>query len=322
MITSEAECENRLIREYSETKKKRPELFTENIGELTRIYIDTELSVNQLKLISKMFALSAMRYPVGFEKSDQATRNKFEQRIEQLRELCLENVFSFGIAELDNYLDKYRAQGCPAVSHSQIYREAYAPSYRVVDSRFARILKASFAIEKLLSESTAPIVVAIDGRCASGKTTSAMLLAELFPAEIVHVDDFFLPPELRTPERLSEVGGNLHRERFICEVISHIRSPKGFEYRVFECSSFKYANEPRIIKPSPLIICEGSYSLHPDFGQYYDLALFSDISEDEQLKRIRARNGEFMLERFKNEWIPMEERYFNFFNIRNRCMLI
>lgn len=40
-----------------------------------------------------------------------------------------------------------------------------------------------------------PVLVALDGRCGSGKTTLAAQLARQFPQSItVHTDDFYLPP--------------------------------------------------------------------------------------------------------------------------------
>lgn len=50
------------------------------------------------------------------------------------------------------------------------------------------------------------------------------------------MDDFFLPPELRTAERLSQPGGNVHYERFSAEVADGILRGKPFEYSVFDCS--------------------------------------------------------------------------------------
>ena len=64
-----------------------------------------------------------------------------------------------------------------------------------------------------------PLIAAIDGRCASGKTTAAELLQKQFGWTVVHADDFFLRPEQRTPERYAEPGGNLDRERLREEVL-------------------------------------------------------------------------------------------------------
>jgi hypothetical protein len=34
------------------------------------------------------------------------------------------------------------------------------------------------------------------------------------------------------------------------------------------------------------------------------------------------RNGEAMAEVFKAKWIPLENRYFDFYNVKNNCDLI
>ena len=62
-------------------------------------------------------------------------------------------------------------------------------------------------------------IIAIDGRCASGKTTFTQKLADYLNAEVIHMDDFFLRNELKTKERLSEVGGNIDYERFTSDVL-------------------------------------------------------------------------------------------------------
>ena len=63
-------------------------------------------------------------------------------------------------------------------------------------------------------------VIAIDGSCASGKSTLADEIKELFGGTVIQADSFFLPADMRTAERLSEPGGNFHRERFCDEVIT------------------------------------------------------------------------------------------------------
>jgi adenylylsulfate kinase-like enzyme len=54
-----------------------------------------------------------------------------------------------------------------------------------------RIKLLTERIELLLKEKQY-VLVAIDGRCASGKTTLAAALKEKLSCEIIHMDDFFL----------------------------------------------------------------------------------------------------------------------------------
>ena len=75
-------------------------------------------------------------------------------------------------------------------------------------------------IELLIKENKKDIIiVAIDGMTGSGKSTLAKELAEIYNSPIFQADDYFLPPELRTEERLNEPGGNIHYEKMKKEII-------------------------------------------------------------------------------------------------------
>lgn len=54
------------------------------------------------------------------------------EKLDLLERLCREGCTSFSMYELSAFLEKYRAEGCPALHHSEGYREEYAPHYRVV----------------------------------------------------------------------------------------------------------------------------------------------------------------------------------------------
>lgn len=316
MIPSEQIAVERLRSEYNVVSHDR-EPRIEYLGKTARVYIDTPFTQENLNLLSRLFCISAKDFCKGWDTADDTAKAEFMEGLACLRILTEENLFLFTADELDTYLTRYSAEGYPAVSHSVLYRNTYMPAYRVIDTRFARIFDLLGEIGERLAEKDR-VIIAIDGRCASGKTTMADWIARIFPASVIHMDDFFLPGELRTPERMAEVGGNLHRERFMEEVIPHLHDDR-FSYRVFQCSTFTYADTPRVVEGNRVLICEGSYALHPDFGKYYDIAVFSDIDPEEQLRRILERDGEFMLNRFRNEWIPMEEKYFTGMGIRGKC---
>lgn len=56
----------------------------------------------------------------------------FLPKLSLLRENLPALGFSFSPRDLVDYLDAYAAQGYPMVSHSEAYRAAYHPAYRVV----------------------------------------------------------------------------------------------------------------------------------------------------------------------------------------------
>ena len=214
-------------------------------------------------------------------------------------------------------LAAWQADGMPAVHHSEAYRAAERPAYRIVNGRFACILP----LLQRLKEQPDVCVIAIDGRAASGKSTKAELLSTVLAAPIIHMDDFFLPPALRTPERLSAPGGNVHYERFAEEVLPGLASGESFSYRIFDCSQMDFGGE-RPIPACPVRIVEGSYAHHPELGRYADLLVFSTVGEEEQMARILRRNGEKMAEMFRTRWIPMEENYFRHFSIRDKADIV
>ncbi len=162
----------------------------------------------------------------------------------------------------------------------------------------------------LASNTRRPLIAAIDGRCASGKTTAAELLRKEYGWTVVHADDFFLRPEQRTPERYAEPGGNLDRERLREEVLLPLREGKPVAFRRFDCSVMELGDTVEV-PASDLVIIEGSYSLHPELRDLYDMKIFFDVSSEEQLRRIEARSGTEKLKMFIDRWIPLEERYFS-----------
>ena len=113
-----------------------------------------------------------------------------------------------------------------------------------------RLESATQQINSLLAQKNM-VIVAIDGKCTSGKTTLAAQLAEVYDCNVFHMDDFFLRPEQRTPARFAEVGGNVDYERFREEVLLPLKSGKAFSYRPFDCSTFTLA-APVAVTPKRL----------------------------------------------------------------------
>ena len=161
-----------------------------------------------------------------------------------------------------------------------------------------------------------PVVIAIEGRAGAGKSTLADRLASDFGGEVIRMDHFFLPPDLRGKERI-----NVHYERFLTEVVNPIKVRAPFSYRIFDCALMEYHGEVKI-EMKPLLIVEGAYSLWEDWDTIFDLRIFCDIGSDEQRERIIKRNGEEGYGAFRDKWIPLEEDYFARYQVKERCDII
>lgn len=162
------------------------------------------------------------------------------------------------------------------------------------------------------------VLLAIDGRSGSGKSDLASCLQMLFGASVAHMDDFFLPAARKTPQRLSQPGGNVDIERFTLEVAEPLGKGQPVCYRPYSCRTGTLG-QPIPLPRAPLTVIEGVYSLHPAAGVLYTMSIFLSVPSETQRERIRIRNGEAMLARFVAEWIPLEETYFAAFGIASRA---
>lgn len=185
---------------------------------------------------------------------------------------------------------------------------------RIVDTLLAEIRRLS------PPPAGRPLLIALDGRCAAGKSTLAAALQAETGCNVVSMDHFFLRPEQRTAERLAEPGGNVDRERFREEVLLPLSAGEEISYRPYNCH-LQELDAPLRLEPGALTVVEGAYSCHPDLWDFYDLRVFLTVSPEEQLRRLRKRNGPDRAVVFQNRWIPLEEKYFAAFRIRERCQL-
>lgn len=238
----------------------------------------------------------------------------FYDYLDEVEQDIRKGVVNIPYETFEAYKLDYLTKGLHPVHHSDLYRETNHPHYRLMPACFSKAIDILAAIK----EDTKTIV--IDGRAASGKTTVANILQKVLNAPVIHMDDFFLPMEKRSEERLSEKGGNIDYERFFEEVVKAI-GQGDFEYGVFDCSVMEITRMRRI-ESSRYLIVEGSYSQHPYFGDFGDIRVFSDVSAPVQRDRILNRNGEAMLKMFESRWIPMEEKYFSACGIKNKSDLI
>ena len=178
-------------------------------------------------------------------------------------------------------------------------------------------VEAFLKIDKLLLRKDI-VNVAIDGMSASFKTSFSKVLMEIYHCNVFHMDDFFLNEEMKTQERLGEIGGNIHYERFKDEVLNHLGEE--FKFLKYDCKTGDFI-ESELIKKNKLNVIEGVYSLHPYFGDIYDLSIFFKVDDDIQKQRLLMRN-EKLYEKFINQWIPMENRYFKENNLMGKSDLV
>ena len=196
------------------------------------------------------------------------------------------------------------------VHHSDIYRQTYNPHYRIIEKQYITQEMKDIQVMNFLNNIKGKKIIAIEGKCAAGKTTVSKMIETLIGATIINVDDFFLPIERKTESRMNEIGGNIDYER-IYKILSEFKTGSLNSFHRFNCSTQLY--EEVMFIPNDIIILEGVYSYHPSFRHLIDHLIYIDIDEITQLERLRKRSN---YDRFINEWIPLENKYFDLENIK------
>ncbi len=174
---------------------------------------------------------------------------------------------------------------------------------------------------RALSASNAPVLVTIDGPCGAGKSTLAEALRQQTGVPVLHMDDYYIPMEQKTPARLAIPGGNADVERFTREfLLPWVETGTGV-YRPYHCHENRY-DAPMVIH-SHVVVVEGCYVNLPAIATHAALRLFMQVSPQTQLDRLRTRNGEAAMAGFLQRWIPLERAYFAAYGLPDAgCVLL
>lgn len=175
-------------------------------------------------------------------------------------------------------------------------------------------------IDEIESRKENHLIISIDGNCGSGKTYYSKIISLIYDCNVIHMDSFFLPENLKTEKRLEEVAGNIHYERFEEEVLKNLKKEE-YKYKVYDCKLKDFIDEVCVNKKR-LTIIEGTYSHSHNFKEYYDLSVCFSVDEETQIERIRQREGDKKLKVFLEKWIPLEEQYFRDNDIFRKCDLL
>jgi len=222
LVPSEAASLARLEEELVQCGPDFGEPLTQPLGNgLCRLNLRTSQKAGLSPVtLNRLFFLTAQQV--------QGDRVAFEGALNQVRDLKLPGS--------ERFLADYPRQGCPAVSHSGTYRERYRPAYRVVLARFGALVPILAAIDREMARRE-HVRLAIDGPCASGKSTLAKTLADIYRCPVVHMDDYYLPPDRRAENWEQIPAGNMDLARFLQEVLEPAGAGAQIRCRPYDCRS-------------------------------------------------------------------------------------
>lgn len=308
-----------LLRDLQRTKKKHDDnqdLYEFISDDLVKVNLYTydKMGFN-LKYLNNCFVNTTNNY--------EGSSKGFKRKLKTLNKLIKERKINLPTKDSQKFIAQYIKDGYPLLHHSRKFIKTYHPAYRLIHKQFItdemRFMNIkNFVLKQKFSKK--PVKIAIEGKSGSGKSTIAMLLLESFDSTVIHVDDFFLNDKMKTTERLEEAGGNIDYEA-LNQVLSNIKINKPLTFNTYNCKTKKY-KEKTIVKVNDIIFIEGVYSMHPQLIHHYDATIYLDVDEAIQLERLKERETPLKFKQYINEWIPIENIYFEKENIRYRSTLI
>lgn len=173
-------------------------------GDYCRVHLGILQDGLSAETFARLFALSARHEECG--------REKLEAMLTALQTMADAGELPFSAQETAEAVERWRKDGFPPLHHSEIFRQNYAPAYRVLRRDFARALPLFARIDRLTAERSR-VLVAIEGGSASGKTTLGELLqnphGRLFPpARAAHGGALHAARRQRRPRALFGRGAD------------------------------------------------------------------------------------------------------------------
>lgn len=280
-----------------------------------RLHFWKDAAQYEKELFTRLFVLTAEKAGGSIEGLKERLNQVMECSIsggEQKEDKVNENH----VFELKAWIKEYEAAGHPVISHTDVFREAYHPHYRLIHKKYTDWFPVLLKAAKLL-QGDKNVIISIDGNSGGGKTTCAAVLQEIFGGNVFHMDDYYLPIKERSENWREIPAGNMELNRFREEVLEPLKRNEKVGYRPFYCQKQEYG-DAAIVIPAKLNIIEGSYSQHPELVDYYDLKVFLSCDGKTQKERLLKREGEYY-PMFESTWIPMERLYHEACLVRERA---
>lgn len=175
--------------------------------------------------------------------------------------------------------------------------------------------KAISLIDEIMKKSNRPILVTLDGRSGTGKSTIAKHIAERLGGVEITADDFWVGGsneewDTKSPKEKAEMAIDWKRLRN--EVLEPLLAGKPATWYPFDWKAGHGLSANALhSEPKPLIVLDGAYSSRPELQDIINLSILVEVPDDAHRRtRLIGREGEDYMKDWHGRWDVAEDYYF------------
>ena len=165
-----------------------------------------------------------------------------------------------------------------------------------------------------------PLLIAIDGRSGTGKSTLATLVAEALDAALIRSDDFYAAhvPDAAWDRcgAAEKVARVIDWRRLRAEALEPLLRGEPAVWHPFDFArgrpdgTYPLKREADRCEPAEVIVVEGAYACRPELADLIDLAVLVATPDGERRARLAAREDPDFLRAWHARWDDAEAFYF------------
>lgn len=169
-------------------------------------------------------------------------------------------------------------------------------------------------IARLGGSRTEPLMVAIDGRSGTGKSTLAETVRRRLEAIVIDGDDFYAGGtaeewDAMTPAQRADHCIDWRRQRPILAELARGEGASWLPYD-WNADDGHLSDDLTVAHPAPVVVLEGVYSARPELADLFQLRTLLEVPDDLRRERLLHREGEFYRDEWEQRWASAEEHYF------------
>ena len=177
------------------------------------------------------------------------------------------------------------------------------------------IEKTISRVDELVKHSNRPVLVALDGKSGTGKSTIANQIAKRFGGVEITADDFWTGGsneewDEKTPKEKADLAIDWKRIR--SEVLEPLLAGKPAAWYPFDWKTGRGLSEQAHHSESkPLIVLDGAYSTRPELQDIIDFSVLVEVPDDANRRaRLIGRENEEYMKDWHGRWDVAEDYYF------------